>query len=206
MLRFVLVAALAGAGVAVMAPAAQATANLCTNVGGYFWSTEQDMADAETQSCRSTYLLDPTPVVTGRKFDDANHNGVQDGTEAGIPDWTITLTRASSLFGDQPAGQTYTTATGADGSYTFALNDIGPGTYTVTEAFRDRWAATGPTSRTVTIGGATAAAFVGDARPPIPATVTGMLRTRCAVRPPSSSSRRPDGSRPPRAEPHAVRR
>jgi SdrD B-like domain/PKD domain len=270
LLRFALAAILASAGVGLVAPAAHAAPNLCTNVpaGEYFWSSEQDMADAETPACRSTYLLDPgrhyflnraqvlsqvgqlyaphglsrqfiwyapedvvtipahsplksascasppyraggacdpalvntnpdhtmsfdfgyrtvglhaldyggnaiflvcgnftlpqvlqgngqapapVPVIRGTKFNDLNRDQVQDNDEPGIPGWTITLTRVSSLFGDQPAGQTYTTTTGANGSYAFPLNNIGPGTYTVTEGSRDRWAPTTGTARTVEV-------------------------------------------------------
>lgn len=38
---------------------AHASPNVCTNVNGYFWSTEQDMMDAEGADCRSTYVYDP---------------------------------------------------------------------------------------------------------------------------------------------------
>jgi len=40
-------------------PSASAAPNVCTNDNGYFWSTEQDMLDAEGRYCRSTYVVDP---------------------------------------------------------------------------------------------------------------------------------------------------
>jgi SdrD B-like domain/PKD domain len=100
----------------------------------------------------SARLPSPVPVIRGKKFNDLNHNGVQDSGEPGIAGWTFTLTRISSLFGDQAPGPVATTTTGSGGSYSFSLNGFGPGTYTVTEASKDRWVATGPTTRTVTVG------------------------------------------------------
>jgi hypothetical protein len=94
----------------------------------------------------------PVPVMRGRKFEDANHNHVQDVDETGIADWTIQLTRTSSLFGDQPTGIVTTTTTGADGTYSFRLDGAGPGTYTVTELPRDRWEPTTGVTRTIVVG------------------------------------------------------
>src|SRR4051794_14392743 len=41
-------------------PPASASANVCTHVpAGYSWSTEQDMADSSSPSCRWTWMVDP---------------------------------------------------------------------------------------------------------------------------------------------------
>jgi hypothetical protein len=111
----------------------------------------------------SAGLPSPVPVIRGKKFNDLNHDGVQDNGEPGIAGWTFTLTRVSSLFGGQDPGPVATTTTGPGGTYTFSLKGLGPGTYTVTEASRDRWVATGPTTRTVTVS-----AGIGDATITVP--------------------------------------
>lgn len=51
---------LAVAGLASFAELpASATPNVCTDVAGYFWSTEQDMMQAQGADCRSTFVDDP---------------------------------------------------------------------------------------------------------------------------------------------------
>jgi hypothetical protein len=241
---------------------ASATDNLCTDVGGYFWSTEQDMADASTLSCRRTWIIDPgqhnkltrqqlvqehagfyatqgiprqflwyatdgpvhipagspqefsacvatpdrngneckpenvvhdprhsisydfggravdlstlnwngdfialvcgnvsvpgqveapVPTIRGFKFNDANRNRVQDAGEGGVEGIEFHLIRLSSEFGDQGTGYVATTFSGADGSFAFALNDMGPGSYRVEEIAHDGWVSTTEASRDVPV-------------------------------------------------------
>lgn len=254
----------------VMAPSASATTNLCEAYQGFVWQTEQDMADATGEYCRSTWLLDPgvgnlidrnflvragsklftakgfsknflwyapyqritipadsaqkwvtcvpgihdtgynglpacapsdvvtdtntisydfgyqavtlhtytydgnfitavcgnyntpltkpngtvpypIPVIDGNVFNDLNKNGARDSGESGLAGWNITLTRDSSLYGDQTAGWSETTTTDSHGNYHFRLDGIGPGTYTVTEGSRQYWHPTNRTSQTVVV-------------------------------------------------------
>jgi hypothetical protein len=265
-------AAAVGAGFVAAAPTALAAPNVCTNDHGYFWSTEQDMADSSGGSCRSTWLVDPgigrfvsrtelvqrhtglyqsqgftkqflwyapeqdvtvpagsgqrwsacvtssgrngneclpgnvdttpdhtisfdfggrpvslrsltwagnfialvcgntslplpagsapapVPTINGLKFDDANRNGVRDPGEGGVGGITFDLVRASSLFGDQPAGPVATAQSAADGAFRFALDGAGPGTYVVQERPQGGWVNTTPAAQVVTIP-----AGVGDA-------------------------------------------
>jgi hypothetical protein len=72
----------------------------------------------------------PIPTISGTKFDDRNGDGVQDGSESGLPGVTIHLFKNGGLVAS--------VATGAGGAYTFELDAdtnpaLGPGTYTLTE-------------------------------------------------------------------------
>nr|AAU82998.1 fibrinogen-binding protein-like [uncultured archaeon GZfos1D1]QNO56998.1 hypothetical protein MGAOFDBH_00016 [Methanosarcinales archaeon ANME-1 ERB7] len=71
--------------------------------------------------------------ISGMKFNDLNGNGVKDAGEPGLPDWTINL--AGPVSG--------TTATAADGSYSFT--NLEPGDYTVSEVLKPGWVQTCPT-------------------------------------------------------------
>jgi hypothetical protein len=251
-LRAAVVTGAVAASVAAAVGAAQpasAAPNVCTDDHGYFWSTEQDMADAQGGDCRSTYLINPAvgnlasrsqlvqhqglysswgiprqflwyapeqlttidaqspqrwsdcakqsprdgiacragsvvtnsnhtisydfgfrpvalhtlkwqnnfialvcgnfgvpfagnfdapvPTVNGFKFNDANRNHVQDPGEGGVEGIEFHLIRLSSEFGDQANGYVGSTFSGADGSFAFALNDMGPGNYRVEEIAHD---------------------------------------------------------------------
>ena len=74
--------------------------------------------------------------VTGSVYLDSNNNGVREGTEAGIPNVTVTLTGSGSA--GTPVSRTTTTA--ADGSYAFyGLPASGTTGYTITETQPPAW-------------------------------------------------------------------
>ena len=85
---------------------------------------------------------DPTRV-RGKKFNDANGDGDQDGGELGLQDWVI---RAYSDDGDgnlEPSETTSVqTTTAADGSYSLNLS---PGSYVICEETQATWTQTAPT-------------------------------------------------------------
>ncbi|MBX7104432.1 MAG: FG-GAP-like repeat-containing protein [Gemmataceae bacterium] len=74
--------------------------------------------------------------ATGIVFNDANGNGIQDGTEGGVPGFTIRLERNGTLV--------TTATTNASGAYSFG--SIGPGNYVVRQNVRNGWTITAPTS------------------------------------------------------------
>ncbi|MDP2335268.1 MAG: SdrD B-like domain-containing protein [Bacteroidota bacterium] len=88
-------------------------------------------------------ILDPiTGSICGMKFNDANGNGIMDGGELGIPDWTINLAGTAIK----------TITTGADGSYCF--NDLTAGNYSISEVNQSNWYPTvplNPSSYTITL-------------------------------------------------------
>ena len=80
--------------------------------------------------------------ISGMKFCDDNANGVLDDGEEGLNGWRI------RLLGDTTA----ITVTTAGGQYSFA--NLGPGTYTVSEALRRGWVQTaGSGGYTIVVGG-----------------------------------------------------
>jgi len=92
--------------------------------------------DVEKPGCPPSVL----GSICGVKFMDANHNGVIDGAETGIPGWTIVLTG--------PGGP-YTTTTNANGAYCFT--NLGPGTYLVSENAVASYVQTAPASGTYSV-------------------------------------------------------
>ncbi|HCA81071.1 MAG TPA: hypothetical protein DEP53_15180, partial [Bacteroidetes bacterium] len=72
--------------------------------------------------------------ICGVKFNDLNGNGLKDGTETGIPNWTI------NLIG--PIDSSITTD--ANGNYCFT--NLPVGTYTVSETNQSGWQQTAPQS------------------------------------------------------------
>jgi lysophospholipase L1-like esterase len=71
--------------------------------------------------------LQPASSLSGRAFGDENSNGVQDGTEAGLPDLVFTMSGSDSLGN----AVSRTTTTASDGSWRF--DDVPAGTYSVRE-------------------------------------------------------------------------
>lgn len=71
--------------------------------------------------------------LCGTKWSDLDHDGVHDGGESGIGGWPI------SIAG--PGGP-YSTTTGPDGSW--CVDNLPPGTYTVTEGMLPNWVPTFP--------------------------------------------------------------
>jgi hypothetical protein len=93
-------------------------------------------------------------VLSGRKFLDANQDGVDEAGEPGLNGWTINL-----FSGSTPTGQPIQTTTTADcsnsgpaGCYSFTITLPPPtkqtttATFTVCEVLKPGWAQTGPTS------------------------------------------------------------
>ena len=74
--------------------------------------------------------------ISGKKFNDLNANGINDG-EPGLAGWTINL--------EQPAGKVIKTViTAADGSYKF--ENLTPGDYVLSEVAQKGWTQTAPSS------------------------------------------------------------
>lgn len=78
--------------------------------------------------------------ICGKKFKDANYNGVKDGAEVGLAGWTI------QLFG--PGGP-YTATTNASGDYCFP--NLLAGSYTVGEVGQSGWVQTAPAGGTYAV-------------------------------------------------------
>ncbi len=80
-----------------------------------------------------------TGSLCGTKFNDINGNGIKDGGETGLPNWTINLTGAMTA--------TVTT----DNNGNFCFNNLAAGTYTVSEVLQSGWTQTAPTPNTYTV-------------------------------------------------------
>ncbi len=78
--------------------------------------------------------------ISGRKFNDLNNNGVNEG-EPGLPEWTIQLFQNGNVVN--------TTTTALDGSYSF--NGLTPGAYRVAEVEKPGWTRTAPSEGSYTI-------------------------------------------------------
>jgi hypothetical protein len=76
-----------------------------------------------------------TGSISGYKFEDKNVNGVKDGSDVFLADWTISLFDGES-----------TTTTTTDGSGNYSFGDLSNGTYTVCETLQGGWHQTSPTS------------------------------------------------------------
>jgi len=75
--------------------------------------------------------IDPV-IISGMKFDDQDKDGVKDGSESGLGNWTIQLIRDQDNNGAiDPTDPVRTTTTDADGAYTFEVTEAG--TYFVRE-------------------------------------------------------------------------
>src|ERR1051325_9754764 len=97
--------------------------------------------DSSRNSSTCSFNVKVLGTISGRKFYDANANGIQDAGEPGISGWKI--------VGRNSAGITVTTYTDGNGDYSF---NAGVGTYTITEVPPNAsWVATTLTSRQVTV-------------------------------------------------------
>jgi len=72
--------------------------------------------------------------ISGTKFNDTNSNATRDPGEAGLPGWTIRLTR--------PDGTSINATTDANGAYKF--DNLTSGTYRVSEIHQSNWTQTYP--------------------------------------------------------------
>ena len=107
----------------------------------------------------------PPATVSGQVYADNNNNGSRDGAETGLAGVTITLTGTD----DTGAALPLSTATAADGSYSFA--NLRPGSYTLTEPAQPAGTVNGITSPgslggTATAPAVTPSAIAGITLPP----------------------------------------
>ncbi|MBI1807285.1 MAG: immune inhibitor A, partial [Ignavibacteria bacterium] len=79
-------------------------------------------------------------TVSGMKYNDLNGNGAKDGGETGLPGWRFDL-NGTTYYG---ATLSQSVTTDPDGNY--SMTGIWPGTYTVSEVFRNNWRQTQPPS------------------------------------------------------------
>ena len=94
------------------------------------------IGDVEAPGCGPV----TTGAICGQKFYDANHNGVKDGTELGLSNWTIQL--------NGPGGP-YTATTDASGNYCFT--GLQPGTYVINEVNISPWVQMAPAGGIYTV-------------------------------------------------------
>ncbi|HEX6181403.1 MAG TPA: SdrD B-like domain-containing protein, partial [Chitinophagaceae bacterium] len=78
-------------------------------------------------------------VISGVKYGDADQSGTQNGSETGLPGWTIYLDLNNNDTYDGGDVALTTTATG-----TYSFGDLLPGTYTVREVNQTGWTQTQP--------------------------------------------------------------
>jgi SdrD B-like protein/type IX secretion system substrate protein len=74
--------------------------------------------------------------ISGTKFEDINGNGIKDGGEPGLPGWRIQLY----------LGALHVDSALTDGSGNYVLNNVGPGTYSISEQPQAGWTQTLPAS------------------------------------------------------------
>ena len=96
-------------------------------------ATDSKGLDSEWSNAINVSIAD-LPYISGTKFNDTNSNATRDPGEAGLPGWTIRLTR--------PDGTTVNATTDASGSYKF--ENLTSGTYRVSEIRRSNWTQTYP--------------------------------------------------------------
>jgi SdrD B-like domain len=88
-------------------------------------------------SVQKPACCNPTGQIQGRKWNDANGNGIVDTGEVGLAGWTISLSNGM------------TTTTDAFGYYNFS--GVPPGPLTISEAQQTGWQQTFPTSGTYAV-------------------------------------------------------
>jgi hypothetical protein len=108
-------------------------------------------------------------AIGGIKFEDLNANGVRDPGEPGLEGFTITLTSTSP--GTPP--QSVTT----DAAGNFLFTNVAPGTYTLSETFRQGFSLTVPAANSITVtlasGGRSIGNVFGNFRGVLTGTVSG---------------------------------
>ena len=113
----------------------------------------------------STEVTFAGSIFAGVVFVDRNQNGIRDAGEPGIPNVAAEMTLVSLAASSEQAttavvGATWRTVSDADGNYRFT--ELPLGEYTLTLYFPRGYAATTPTTYTVTVGtGQDAAPEVG---------------------------------------------
>lgn len=98
-------------------------------------------------SCTFSCPTGPTTAtIFGTVFNDANGNGVQDGSEGGLAGFTVFVDRdGDGALGDaDPSGT-------SDGSGRYRFGDIAPGTYTVRQVPRPGFRCTAPAGCAATV-------------------------------------------------------
>jgi hypothetical protein len=97
---------------------------------------------AATNLTAVTPAEQPKFSITGVVFDDLEGNGVMDGNEAGLANWTVNL--------EQPAGTVIQSATTSmDGKFGFM--DLAVGEYTVSEVMQMGWNLIAPADNKFTV-------------------------------------------------------
>jgi len=96
-------------------------------------ATDSKGLDSEWSNAINVSIAD-LPYISGTKFNDTNSNATRDPGEAGLPGWTIRLTR--------PDGTSINATTDAIGAYKF--ENLTSGTYRVSEIRQDNWTQTYP--------------------------------------------------------------
>lgn len=112
-----------------------------SRLSAYVSGTAVDITDSTEYFVN---LSNPTlnASISGRKFNDLNGNGILDAGEPGLANWRIRLSQ-----GGVPVDSTLTDANGD-----YALLNLSPGTYTVTEQVQTGWILTStPSSYTITV-------------------------------------------------------
>jgi hypothetical protein len=101
---------------------------------GQMWmsSRSSESIDSQLQDYVSPIPLQADScAISGRKFDDANGNGLDEPSKPGLGGWTIQLLNAA---GTQVLRET---TTASDGSYAFT--NVAPGSYLVREVAQSGW-------------------------------------------------------------------
>lgn len=93
---------------------------------------KQEVITLISDSIQQRDILVPPGSISGTVFNDVNGDGIQNFGEPGLPGWTILMT------GQAPGSA----ISDANGNY--ILNDLFPGTYTISEQSQTGWKKTAP--------------------------------------------------------------
>ena len=114
---------------------------LATTPDNYYFAPTTDDLDAIYRAISATECERIPGVISGKKWNDKDGNGIIDGNDVGIPDWQITLTSV----GDNNATSRFE-ETNINGEFTFS--DVFPGTYLLCEVGKNGWTETAPSTTT----------------------------------------------------------